>query len=193
MQGELGVNSLIFTITQRTTRVIDADRCTLYLVDNVQRGLFAMQGEVNIRISMDQGIAGHVATTGQTLNIPDAYENPNFNQAIDKKTGYRTKAILCMAIKSENQVVGVLQLINKTSGNGVFTSDDEDVMSIFLSIAGPILATSNLYAQIQGKGKSKDAKGDDKEMPASGAKPVAHTQSKSMPGFAEDDEEEEED
>jgi len=50
-----------------------------------------------------------------------------------------------MAIKAENQVVGVLQLINKTSDNGVFTSDDEDVMSIFLSIAGPILAASNLY------------------------------------------------
>ena len=40
------VNSLIFTITQRTTKVVDADRCTLYLVDNVHRGLFAMQGEV---------------------------------------------------------------------------------------------------------------------------------------------------
>jgi len=47
MQGEMGVNSLIFTITQRTIRVVDADRCTLYLVDNVHRGLFAMQGEVN--------------------------------------------------------------------------------------------------------------------------------------------------
>jgi adenylate cyclase len=80
MQGEMGVNSLIFTITQRTVRVIDADRCTLYLVDNVHRGLFAMQGEVNIKISMEQGIAGLVATTGQTLNIPDAYDNPNFNQ-----------------------------------------------------------------------------------------------------------------
>eukprot|EP00605_Chrysophyceae_sp_TOSAG23-4_P000459 GSChrysophyteH1.ASY1.ANO1.517.1 assembled CDS len=194
MQGELGVNSLIFTITQRTTRVIDADRCTLYLVDNVQRGLFAMQGEVNIRISMDQGIAGHVATTGHTLNIPDAYENPNFNQAIDKKTGYRTKAILCMAIKSEGQVVGVLQLINKTSGNGVFTSDDEDVMSIFLSIAGPILATSNLYAQIQGKGKSKDNKGDEKEMPAGGKAPTHVTSSakNAMPGLGEGDEDEEE-
>lgn len=189
MQGELGVNSLIFTITQRTTRVIDADRCTLYLVDNVQRGLFAMQGEVNIRISMDQGIAGHVATTGQTLNIPDAYDNPNFNQAIDKKTGYRTKAILCMAIKSENEVVGVLQLINKTSGNGVFTTDDEDVMQIFLSIAGPILASSNLYAQIQGKGKSKDSKSDDKEMPRGGASPQKIPQ-KHMSGFAEEEEEE---
>ena len=48
MQGELGVNSLIFTITQRTIRVVEADRCTLYLVDNVQKGLFAMQGEVKI-------------------------------------------------------------------------------------------------------------------------------------------------
>jgi GAF domain-containing protein len=47
MQGEMGVNSLIFTITQRTIRVVDADRCTLYLVDNVQKGLFAMQGEVS--------------------------------------------------------------------------------------------------------------------------------------------------
>lgn len=50
MQGEMGVNSLIFTITQRTIRVVDADRCTLYLVDNVHRGLFAMQGEVELEI-----------------------------------------------------------------------------------------------------------------------------------------------
>ena len=47
MQGEMGVNSLIFTITQRTIRVVDADRCTLYLVDNVQKALYAMQGEVH--------------------------------------------------------------------------------------------------------------------------------------------------
>ena len=36
---------------------------------------------------MDQGIAGMVATSGQILNIPDAYDNPHFNQTIDKKTG----------------------------------------------------------------------------------------------------------
>jgi hypothetical protein len=53
---------------------------------------------------MDQGIAGQVATTGQMLNIADAYDFPNFNQNIDKKTGYRTKAILCMPIKSDDQV-----------------------------------------------------------------------------------------
>jgi adenylate cyclase len=176
--------------------VADADRCTLYLVDNVHRGLFAMQGEVNIRISMDQGIAGQVATTGRTLNITDAYENPNFNQAIDKKTGYRTKAILCMAIKCENIVVGVLQLINKTSDNGVFTLEDEDTMSIFLSIAGPILAASNLYQQIQGKGKAKDGKGGDgKEMPgaASSGSGAQEAAKNAMSALGEGDEDEDED
>lgn len=194
MQGEMGVNSLIFTITQRTIRVVDADRCTLYLVDNVHRGLFAMQGEVNIRISMEQGIAGMVATTGQTLNIPDAYENPNFNQTIDKKTGYRTKAILCMAIKSDDQVIGVLQLINKMSGSGVFTTDDEDVMAIFLAIAGPILAESNLYEQIQGKTKGRGIEGTGGENETGNGKKNTETSvslKKSMPKFSEEEGEEE--
>lgn len=191
----MGVNSLIFTITQRTIRVVDADRCTLFLVDNIHRGLFAMQGEVNIRISMDQGIAGMVATNGQTLNISDAYENPNFNQTIDKKTGYRTKAILCMPIKADDKVIGVLQLINKLSGSGVFSSDDEDIMSIFLSIAGPILAESNLYEQIQGKSKGRGVEGMPGEleaMPHKGATtPSGAAMKKGLAGFAEGEEEDE--
>lgn len=188
MQGEMGVNSLIFTITQRTIRVIDADRCTLYLVDNVQRGLFAMQGEVNIKISMEQGIAGMVATQGQCLNIPDAYDNPNFNQAIDKKTGYRTKAILCLPIKADDKVIGVIQLINKTTGGGVFTTDDEDVMQIFLSIAGPILAESSLYEKIQGKSKGRST-GGEKETGTGLKSPP--TGMKALAGMEEGDEDDE--
>lgn len=139
---------------------------------------------------MSQGIAGHVATTGQMLNIPDAYDDPNFNQAIDKKTGYRTKAILCMPIKADDQVIGVLQLINKVTGSGVFGTDDEDVMMIFLSIAGPILAASNLYAQIQGKSKKK-SEGD--EMPKDVAMHAASTKDASrLSGFQENAGEEEE-
>lgn len=190
MQGEMGVNSLIFTITQRTPRIVDADRCTLFLVDNVHRALFAMQGEVNIRISMDQGIAGNVATSGQMVNIPDAYEHPQFNPAVDKKSGYRTKAILCMPIKAGDQVIGVIQLINKIDGSGVFSADDEDIMMIFLAIAGPILAASNLYEQIQGRGKERGT-GDTKEMPAeiSKSKTAENMSKRIMPGFEEGEEE----
>ncbi len=143
--------------------------------------------KVNIRISMDQGIAGMVATSGQTLNIADAYENPTFNQTIDKKTGYRTKAILCMPIKSDDKVIGVLQLINKLTGSGVFSTDDEDVMSIFLAIAGPILAESNLYEQIQGKSKGRGVEGvaGDEGM-VKGVDTSTHAK-KALPGFSEED------
>lgn len=144
---------------------------------------------------MDQGIAGQVATTGQTLNIPDAYENDKFNQAIDKKTGYRTRAILCMAIKSNDQVIGVLQLINKVTGSGVFTTDDEDVMQIFLAIAGPILAESNLYEQIQGKSKGRGVEGTGGEgrpaVTASGKDGHAAAK-KTMAGLTEGEEDEDE-
>lgn len=185
MQGEMGVNSLIFTITQRTPKIIDADRCTLYLIDNVQKALYAMQGEVNIRISMEQGIAGSVASTGNLINIPDAYDNPNFNQAVDKKSGYRTKAILCVPIKCEEVTIGVIQLINKMDSPFVFTEEDEDMMIVFLSIAGPILASSHLYQQLQGKGKTKS----DNEMP--GTLPKANKVAKpSLGGFSEGDEDE---
>ena len=59
-------------------------------------------------------------------------------------------------------------------------------MSIFLSIAGPILASSNLSAQIQGKGK---AKSDEKEMPTGGRGSSTTKQQKPMAGFSEEAEE----
>merc|ERR1711991_219161 len=177
IQSEMGANSLIFTITQRTVRIVDADRCTLYLVDNIGKGLFAMQGEVNIRISMDQGIAGAVATNGILNNIPDAYEDTRFNQAIDKK-------ILCLPIKKEDGlVIGVLQLINKTDGTGVFTLEDEDIMTTFLNIAGPISGESQLYLQIQGKSRKEE-----NELGGNVARCTGIASK--MAGFAEEEEEE---
>lgn len=56
-----------------------------------------------IRIPADQGIAGHVATTGQILNILDAYAHPLFYRGVDDSTGFRTRNILCFPIKNENQ------------------------------------------------------------------------------------------
>jgi adenylate cyclase len=147
MHSDLGINSLMFTITQRTHTLVDADRGTLFLVDNKTQELWSMQGEVNIRIPKTAGIAGTVATSGETINIPDAYADPRFNKEVDKKSGYRTNTILCMPIRGDaasgGEVVGVIQVINKKMG--VFDEEDENIMDSFLSIAGPILQHSQLF------------------------------------------------
>ena len=73
------------------------------------------------RFPTGKGIAGFVADTAQTLNIKRAYEDERFNPAIDEQTGYKTGSILCMPIHIRGTVIGVIQMINKKSGGGVFT------------------------------------------------------------------------
>lgn len=63
-----------------------------------------------MRIPIDTGIAGHVASTGKLLNIRDAYTNPLFYRGIDKATGFKTKNILCFPIRDEKGIVGKLKL-----------------------------------------------------------------------------------
>ena len=53
---------------------------------------------MRVRFGMDKGVAGHVASTGEVLNILDAYADPRFNRAVDLQTGYKTNTILCMPI-----------------------------------------------------------------------------------------------
>jgi len=114
----------------RIKKHLNADRVTLYLVDSEQRTLHSKVvredgGSIPIEIPITMGIAGHVARTGTTLNVPDAYDVPFFDREIDKNSGYRTRSVLCMPIKdSKQRVFAVVQLLNKKDG-GAFTEDDE--------------------------------------------------------------------
>jgi len=128
------ISSLIFTITRRTAEMIGTDRCTLFVVDPVAQQMWSMQGEINIRIPINAGIAGSCATSGEIINIEDAYKDDRFNAAFDKKSGYHTKTILCIPMKlQDGEVVGVLQLINKL--DGVFTDDDAKLLTLILEDA----------------------------------------------------------
>jgi adenylate cyclase len=83
---------------------MQADRSTLWLIDEASGEFWSKvksgdgKSLVELRIPSTTGIVGHVATTGETLNIPDAYQDPRFNPDADKRTGYRTRNILCMPV-----------------------------------------------------------------------------------------------
>ena len=74
-------NKVCNAILEHCRTLCSADRASLFLVNREKDELEAhfMTGEV-IKMSMSCGIAGHVATTGETVNILDAYRDPNFNQ-----------------------------------------------------------------------------------------------------------------
>lgn len=149
LHGDANINSLIFTLSQRAHEIVDADRCTLYLADMNKKQLVVMQGNVDIRLPWDKGIAGNVCTTGQIVNIPDCYADPRFDRSFDAKTGYVTKSMLCMPIfAADRTVVGVLQLINRKDHDR-FIKEDEDILGTLLGIAGPILKNSSFFSQVE--------------------------------------------
>ncbi|XP_070212342.1 cGMP-specific 3',5'-cyclic phosphodiesterase-like isoform X7 [Littorina saxatilis] len=161
--SELDVNLLCHKILQNVSYLTNSDRGSLFLVrgsrDNkhLVSKLFdvtetstledVIHTERNeIKVPFGKGIVGLVAQSGKPINIKDAYEDPRFNQEIDRQTGYRTHSILSMPIVNyEGEVIGVAQIINKISGNHEFTQQDEDLFRKYLIFCGIGLTNAQLF------------------------------------------------
>jgi adenylate cyclase len=152
VSSELEIDHLLQKIVAKTSEVMNADRCTLFLVDRKTGGLWskvAQGADVNeIRVPRGMGIAGHVGLTGETVNIPDAYNDPRFNRETDRRTGYHTRTILCMPLRNEkNEIVGVMQVLNKKEG--VFTEEDEQLLGALGSQTAITLENSRLFEEVR--------------------------------------------
>lgn len=151
LSSESDLDHLLAKIMESATRVLEADRCTLFLVDYLNDQLWShlAQGEgmTEIRIPRSAGMAGYVATTGETVNIPDCYADPRFNRDVDKRTGYRTRNMLCMAMRNPSgKIMGVLQLLNKY--DGPFDAEDEELLeALGAQAAGALVNAQLLVAQ----------------------------------------------
>ncbi|CAN0418794.1 unnamed protein product, partial [Discosporangium mesarthrocarpum] len=93
--------------------------------------MFFFDGDARIGFSIDKGIAGHVAATGDRVICNDPYADRRFNRKIDEDTGFTTRNILCEPVKSRlgGAVVAVLQMVNKKNDQE-FTAQDAEVMEI---------------------------------------------------------------
>src|SRR5678816_529384 len=102
LANQLRLDDLLSTIIGKTAEVLDAERATLFLYDQVRDELWsrtADQLEIReIRFRVGVGIAGDVARTRTVANVADAYADPRFNQDFDKQTGFRTRSVLCMPL-----------------------------------------------------------------------------------------------
>uniref|UniRef100_A0A8C5ER54 Phosphodiesterase n=1 Tax=Gouania willdenowi TaxID=441366 RepID=A0A8C5ER54_GOUWI len=166
VSSHLDVTALCHKIFLHINELIAADRYSLFLVGEdssnkkflVSRLFDVAEGSTLeesssscIRLEWNKGIVGHVAATGQPLNIRNAYEDPRFNAEVDLITGYKTQSILCLPIKNHREeVVGVAQAINKKCGlDGAFTEQDEKDFSAYLAFSGIVLHNAQLYETSQ--------------------------------------------
>ncbi|GBE91785.1 GAF domain-containing protein [Nostoc cycadae] len=150
----LDLEATLQIVMEQARILMQADRSTLFLYRKEMGELWtkvaaaaAPTDYLEIRMPANRGIAGYVASTGDALNIPDAYKDPRFDPSTDRKTGYVTRNILCLPVfNSANELIGVTQLINKQKGS--FTASDEEFMRAFNIQAGIALENARLFENV---------------------------------------------
>ncbi|XP_023290420.1 dual 3',5'-cyclic-AMP and -GMP phosphodiesterase 11 isoform X2 [Orussus abietinus] len=156
------IEHMVFRILTHTQSLIQCQRVQVLLVHKASKGSFSrvfdfeandLAGEdsdsrtspFESRFPINVGITGYVATTGETVSIPNAYEDPRFDPSVDDGTGFRHRTILCMPIKnSSGQIIGVIQLINKFD-DLQFTKNDENFVEAFAIFCGMGIHNTHMY------------------------------------------------
>jgi len=152
INSEFDLTKLLQRAVAETTRMLGAERATVFLFDAATQTLFsrvATGGDVSeIRFPSNLGIAGAVFTSGTTMNIPYAYADLRFNPSFDKQTGFFTRSILCVPISNkDNRVIGVTQVLNKKGGT--FSDEDEQRLKAFTAQIAIALENSKLFDDVQ--------------------------------------------
>ncbi len=151
LNGTLDRDEVLRRLMALAARGVDADRATIYLPDKARHELCAIvaPGDVlrEIRLPLEEGLAGYVARTSETVNVADAYAEPRSSPRIDEETGYRTHATLAVSMRDpEGQVSGVVQVLNKRQGP--FSDKDERYLLALAEHAALALENARLHAAL---------------------------------------------
>jgi GAF domain-containing protein len=124
--GEVELDDLLETFAARVARALDADRATLWLIDDatgeIRSRVATLPELAELRVPASHGIVGHVATTGEVVNVRDAAADPRWGG--EQIGHYRTTSVLAVPIVRRGEIRGVLQVLNKR--DGIFDPRDED-------------------------------------------------------------------
>jgi len=149
------VDTLLARLVELIREALEADRATLFLIDRERGELYSRAAHLpeidEIRLALGQGIAGHVAQTGQTVVVPSAQTDHRFAGEVDQSTGYRTTSLLAVPVFGRDRtagvdgrsVVGVLEVLNKRSAAQF---DDRDLGALvgLATQVGEALAITHL-------------------------------------------------
>jgi len=150
----LDLPSLLEDIKRHVPEVIGAARCSIMLLDEATRELVlgtadAHTGELKeFRIPMDRGIAGWVATNGIGQIVNDVEQDPRWFDGVARDIDFVTKSILCAPMRQGDRIVGVMQVLNKRSGEP-FSEQDLRLLTTLAAQAAVAVENARLVRSLK--------------------------------------------
>ena len=155
MVSTFDLDKLLRDTMQLATSVIDAGAAVLMLIDERNRELVfeithgpGTAGFRQQRVSMNEGVVGWVATHGEPVIINDVSQDPRFSREVDTRTGFLTHSVLCVPLQIKGKTIGVLEVLNKFSGNG-FDQEDLQVALTMAAQAAIAIENARLYQSLR--------------------------------------------
>jgi Nif-specific regulatory protein len=151
MNSERDLGNLLDLIAREATSLLDCDRASIFLLDRERNELWskvALGSDAILRFDARRGIAGTCTQTGSVINVSDAYSDPRFYNAIDDRTGYRTRNVLAVPMRNHRgENVGAFEVLNKHVG--AFHARDEASLLALASHAAGAIETAQLIGELR--------------------------------------------
>lgn len=150
--SEMNLGPLFEVIMDQTNQVMSTQRSTVFLYDEKKKELWSLvatgMGRNEIRVPADQGVVGWVFKNSLPAIINNAYMDPRFCAAVDKKSGFLTTNIICVPLfNRKKECIGALQALNREAGE--FTNDDLEILKAMAQYAAVALENSRMYEEIK--------------------------------------------
>jgi signal transduction histidine kinase len=153
LDSQEALNNALMSVEQ----VVNAEVSSIFEVDRVKGELFfrlargpGSEKIKTLRLRIGEGIAGWVALTEKPLICANPYLDARFSRHFDDQSGFQTRSILCVPLKSQDRLMGVLEVLNKKDDQG-FHEGDLEVLTMLGNMIGPALENAHLYSRLKEK------------------------------------------
>jgi signal transduction histidine kinase len=149
LSSKLDISELLLTIMRLASRVVGAERASLYLLDEKTQQLYfdvalGLPEDVQkIRLNLGEGVAGTCALNGKSIISNNVENDERHSKKIDEQSGFTTRSLLTCPMIIKGKVIGVVQAINKIDGD--FTESDKNNFEAFASQAAIAIENSRLF------------------------------------------------
>jgi PAS domain S-box-containing protein len=146
----LNLEDTLTIITDHSIRLLEATAASVVLNDEVEGNIWfnaASGGSSDFvrgkRLAPGQGIVGWVIENGDSVLVADVSQDPRFFKSFDEQTGFTTESIICAPLRTGDQTIGAIEVINKKVGS--FTPEDLQLLSWLATPAATAIENARLF------------------------------------------------
>ncbi len=163
--AEHKMDSLLVLMADLGRKIVQADRCSLWLIDEERNELWTKvaHGVSELRIPLSAGFVGYSLKTGEPVLVEDAYRDSRFDRRSDIKNGYHTTSVMTMPLESDDRVMGVFQAINKIGDNVFFSKKDLERLKLISVYSAKTIESAIRAEKLERYAKQLERKAEELE------------------------------